>query len=324
MHWLNKWYGVIALGFAGILLMHGSNNADEAGRSVTHHATAHQRGATRHVVTDETGSTVKEWMLTAPSGANDASRAVFSDNAPRVNQELESLEWSHDIQTLLQPLNLSQFAWNDDARTALQIFVERMPSDLDERNLDNLHREIQNTLRGDEGTYLAEVVLQLYALARAESQVFTREVPATMDGMLAEHEAREAFRKSFLGEELFYDVYGRVTGQSRAPAFESGGLHRRIVALQKEGASDQDVYRSLLEEEGRDAAEAYFGMQQNADWWHQRYEHFLKDRKLIDQAGLSLEDKEMLISELLANHYRSSEWNAAKSYIALQAAAVGQ
>ncbi len=254
---------------------------------------------------------------TAVSGEQPAPHIT----AQEVAEEYEAIDGYYDVEVLLEPLISNGFVWNERSRAAVMVFVERMPAALSDWELQAYGGAIQRAIGGGEGEYLAEVIMLLYGLHEDEAREFGEDVPGSMAAMREDAHLRERFRKAYLGDPLYQDIYGQPADSEHIAKTQEGikgGLHDAIRALEKDGASNADIYTHLMESEGPEAAESYMGMQRNADWWHQRYERFMHEKRVIDQAGLAQADKDRQVEALLARHYSANELHAAKAYLAMQ------
>ncbi len=196
----------------------------------------------------------------------------------------------------LYPLFQYELSLSSQHKGRLQLFVSSMPEGLNKLELSTVLRMIETQLNHPEAEDLAMLIGGLYQADRAEAAFLSQQkVPKTAAEQEALLQNIQSIREAWLGKEIAELFYADEVAQdnpvsnlnSTKPS--KGPLTEQEVRVARELAS--------IENE-----------------WEQRYQRFLQEKEYIDQAGLSEEDKQLQIDELLNHHYAANEIEAARAY----------
>lgn len=224
-----------------------------------------------------------------------------------------------DITNVLLPVFGDGVRWNNRTRATLSFYIERLPGNLSKRELVDLGLLIQDQLGEESGEQVAALVKRLYQLRLLEAQQLdSQPPPVSMEESLKREMERIALRREALGQSLYAHLYPSNT---MPESITSGGISVDIAQLRQQGESDEMILAYIEEYDGSQSAANYERLRNVEQWWHQRYEVFLQERRLIDSAALDDEEKKRQIDILYGKYYSANEINAAKAYDQIQQSA---
>lgn len=236
---------------------------------------------------------------------------------------------------------------NDQVLQALQIIADSLPTDLDEVGMQTVLIAVQAHFQNESGESIAGFLVDYLRYREQEAALFEdREfdlnLEAQADLMLQQLELRSQF----------FDQNTQILLFGAAPSSEIDMLERRAENLdlrsayrsgqemtlspssdkepnavsetqavleaaqvmRDEGVDNYLVRDYLVNQLGKDAADNLLLMEVEEAEWLERYDRFAKQASLIESAGISDQEKDQQIDELIARHYPPHEHTAAKAY----------
>lgn len=194
------------------------------------------------------------------------------------------------------PLFQYDFQLSHDGRAALTAFVATMPEGLTQADLDRVAGMIERQLASPGADDVAFIITHLYRLEQEEARLMREGGPVTtMAGQLEAQEQLMYLREQWFGAELSAQLF---SGNDEAEASADPGLAEHQA--DGERSEEADAIQAELASIERD--------------WELRYQAFLVEKQLIDQAGLDQSEKDRQIEALLQQHYAPEEREAARAF----------
>lgn len=251
----------------------------------------------------------------------------FNDTQTPPSKPLIDIEFIEDL--------LASFEDSEELgtshRVALEIFISRLPYNLNDRELQRIVELINLNMEGDYGYNLGKSIESLYKLRLAEDKFIESISPPSSQEEMDQINSKLAYlRLTILGEplnELFYpaskeneDAHSgsSINSAISKPSNESANNDEEpaqwISRLEKENLSEEEIDRRITQKYGEEAASNLKAMQAIENEWLERYLKFLDEKRYITQAGISDSDKAAQTYELLSLHYKAEELDAAVAF----------
>ncbi len=215
-------------------------------------------------------------------------------------------------------------------KVALEIFISRLPTQLSDAEL----LQLIETLQVNEETvlphFLNQTIERLYTLKQAEDAYLqSAKPPANSTEMQALQADLRALRERILGASLYNAFFPEApednsldtNNQTSAvevthseQADSHANLGEWIDNLENSGLSQAEINQKISEKYGLDTVENLKKLQAVETEWLMRYLRYIEDKRYIMQAGLTDEDKEIQIRELIKQHYAEAEYEAARAF----------
>lgn len=210
------------------------------------------------------------------------------------DEELERL--SDVFENSVYPLFRNDFQLDIESRAAINALVASIPEGLSSEDLDRVYAMIERRLSTPEAEDVAFIITHLYRLEQEEARLMRERGPVTtMAGQLEAQEELSRLRDQWFGPELSEKLFsGTDDVQSR-----SGEIQADDLGDEKPPETLTDEQAELAELEGD---------------WEERYQRFLAERQVIDNAGLDQAEKDQQIEALLRQHYAPEELEAARAF----------
>lgn len=159
-------------------------------------------------------------------------------------------------------------------------------------------QEILEGLR--QGNFSSAEAQAFFGLEEAQDRYMLGYLRISQDSSLTDRERARALAS--LDHQLpqpIREVRQRVT--------RHGELYQQVVQMRAAGATDADVYQTRAQALGDDAAARLAELDQQRANWQQRLEGFIQERDRIRQSGLSANDQQAAIDEVLASRFSGPE-----------------
>lgn len=217
-------------------------------------------------------------------------------------------------------LNDSEALNNFEQKAAIDVFVSRMPDDLSNSDLQQINSLLRDYLPYDLADTLAQKIEQSYQLHQREQ--------AYLSSALANNKSAETMAEQIViamhldrlkGEEFQHE--SELDPEPSEAFLDWQKTEEKFKQIQSTSTDpNQDIHEVIKGEYGSEVADDYLELANAETQWAEKYSAFLAEKRIINEAGLSEEDKAGQIENLIKQHYQENEWAAAKAYDAMMQA----
>ncbi len=221
--------------------------------------------------------------------------------------------------------------FDNNQKVALDIFISRLPSKLTDTELKQILSQIQANTEDTLGQQLGLTINRMYTLQQAEdSFIQSIQAPSNPEEMNKINTQLALLRLEILGEVLnkvFYpdeqielskqfntDSGSDTPNEKKSPETNHEEPVQWLNKLSKEGLTDAEIDRLVTEKYGEQTSSSLKNLQAVEDEWFERYLKFSEEKRYIQEAGLSDEDKTVQIEALLKAHYSLEELKGAAAF----------
>jgi len=249
--------------------------------------------------------------------------------------------------------DFGQLIINADSEASLSRVVAHLPSALSEEEISHIQGLIKESLPGEAGEQVADVLIKYYRYKEVErSIVLDSEQPGSMKSALEQLTTMAQVRTDIMGKQYSEDLFGmqqrraeyylergiieqdkslsvearemqlahlKSAAEQQGQSFASSSeeiqkLNADIAEMRVSGQSESQVRERRAQLVGDDAALQMAGMESQHDEWKLRYQNFEQDKQLIIASLLGATEQQSQIDALFSRHYSMEELAGARAY----------